>query len=189
MADPSATPLPEGDPPHRLDLNLGEAQFNGPISLGTWNARGLFCVDANLQGDKTRHVLDLARRLDILGIVETHDDGFRGRYIQTELMESHNCAWHPLSIDGRAGGCALLVKRSLMSKFDTIRFPRHTPGRHLEAHLRGPAGNLVVHLLHIDPSLSLHPTAFRNFVGFIPYFFPGTRRSPSSWATSTSSWA
>ena len=111
-------------------------------------------MDANLQGDKTRHVLDLARRLDILGIVETHDDGFRGRYIQTELMESHNCAWHPLSIDGRAGGCALLVKRSLMSKFDTIRFPRHTPGRHLEAQLRGPAGNLVVHLLHIDPSLS-----------------------------------
>ena len=89
MAGLPAIPAHEEVPPPRLGLDPEASPFNGQLSLGIWNARGLFCIDAVLQGDKTRHALDLARRADIMGFVETHDDGYRGRSITTEIGDSH----------------------------------------------------------------------------------------------------
>ena len=99
-------------------------------------------------------MLELAKKLDILGITETHDDGFRGRSVETDLRDSHVCAWCPLNLDGRAGGCGMIISKNSTKHFERVDFHQHAAGRHLEARLHGDKGNLSVHVVHIDPALS-----------------------------------
>ena len=129
------------------------APFCKPLSLCTWNSQGPFCVDDEVRCNKLRFLLDFATSHDVVIVLETLDDGYRGRHVETLLRGSHRCFWNPLDDSGHAGGTATFFRCSLLPKFRYVCDRVFTPGRCQVVEADGSRGNLQIFGIHFYPIL------------------------------------
>lgn len=47
-------------------------EFKEDLSIGTWNATALFCLDPDMARKRLRFVMELAEKVDVLVVVEAH---------------------------------------------------------------------------------------------------------------------
>ena len=116
--------------------------FTGSYRGATWNSQGLLAYDVGTQ-DRKRELLGRLLQHDMVHVQETH--GTDGTAAAVQLPPEVQPFWSHCS--RHQGGIALIVKKSFLHNFDTVRledWEQRIPGRLAALHLRGPSGALSV---------------------------------------------
>ena len=137
---------------------LGHSPFCQLVSLGTWNSQGLFAVREPSRSVKMNRVVQLAESHDVVVVQETRDDVFRHRHLEFLLRHSHLCFLCTRVSSGRSGGCAIIMKKLLLNRFNRHYILGIRPGRGMLLRAFGDQGDLqlvcvcVCVCVHIDPA-------------------------------------
>ena len=144
-------------PPPRGEDGGSVVPYSMQIRGCTWNARGLFCARSDRLEAKLGYLQTLLQSRDVLFIQEAHSADYKYLTLDSLINPTHRTFWSNVPSHPNAGGAGFIVNRSFLSQFRSAVFKELDPGRIVSLFLTGPAGDLLLVDVHLDPPAARVP--------------------------------
>ena len=129
-------------------------ESNGDLSIGTWNANALFCVDPVMAKRRLRRAALLAEKVDVLIVVEAHGQDGCQSTLTDLLRKTHIIEYFP-GVSQATGGIVYCIKRRIISLCGLPESTVLDAGRIVSLKFSTGGQKLGLVGVHIDPSYTL----------------------------------
>ena len=144
--------------PCKLSGNFDNSIFDflkqyGTLTTTTWNTAALMAKDPTRGVVKQDFLFDILKKSSIVGLQETHDDGFA---LEALLANSNFKVFNSINYNDRAAGASILINRNLIKYAISV-----TPVAIVEGWINGvdiafPSFHIFYYNVHSNPNVSFH---------------------------------